>query len=303
MDCERPVSEARDGAMRSLMSSALRRQLDEIGQQVGTPVVYLKAAWADPVLYGGKGERAGVDVDALVHPASFERFAAALEGRGFRRYQHESPAFESYFRDKAWTFFPERGALSVDLHCGVGDPFWFRLPTEPLLERAISYDGASGPVLSLSPEDQILYAAVHYANHIYQIDGRHLEDVARLVRARPIVWPDVMARARAAGMRLPLLLLLEALRAGGADVPETLTPSPGFGLSARRALCRRWIVTTPVLGRRRASPDLMEYLVLRPLLSDRPSALPRVITQLMLPLLRDRLSAPRASGSIFGGRA
>ena len=112
-----------------------------------------------------------------------------------------------------------------------------------------------------------------------------------------------MARARAAGMRLPLLLLLEALRARGADVPETLTPAPGFVLRARRALCRRWIVTTPVLGRRRASPDLMEYLVLRPLLSDRPSALPRVITQLMLPLLRDRLGAPRAAGSIFGSRA
>lgn len=291
------MSDARGQALRSMIVRSQRQQLDDIGRQLGTPVVYLKAAWADPVLYGGVGRRAGVDVDLLVDPGRFESFGRVLEERGFERYRHPSPALESYFRNKEWTFLPERrGDPSVDLHCALGDPDWYQLPTEALLARATSYDSVHGPILSLSPEDQILYAALHYANHLYAIDGRHLEDVRRLIDSRPVAWQDVTARARAARMRLPLLLLLEALRLGGADVPgESISPA-GLGLSARRALCRRWIVTTPALGRCRASSDLTDYLVLRPLLSDRAFALPRVMVQFGLPRLIERLTAPRVRG-------
>jgi hypothetical protein len=47
----------------------------------------------------------------------------------------------------------------------------------------------------------------------------------------------------------------------------------------------------PTLGRHRTSGDLIDYLVLRPLLSDRPFALPRVIVQFGLPRLYERLRA------------
>jgi len=137
------MSDARGEAIRSMITRALRQQLDDIGRQVGTPVVYMKAAWADPVLYGGLGRRAGVDVDLLVHPGRFESFARELEARGFQRHRHPSPAFESYFRDKEWTFLPQRGALSVDLHCALADPNWFQLPAEAVLARATAYDSVS----------------------------------------------------------------------------------------------------------------------------------------------------------------
>jgi hypothetical protein len=243
------------------------------------------------------GRRAGVDVDVLVHPGRLESLGRALEARGLARYRQPTAALESYFRDKEWTFrSSRRGEPSVDLHCALGDPYWFQLPTEPVLARATTYDGPHGPILSLSPEDQILYAAVHYANHLYVIDGRHLEDVARLIGSRPIDWHEVVARARDARMRLPLRLLLDALRIGGADVPAQLIGPAGIGLRARRALCGRWIVTTPTLGRRRASGDLTDYLVLRPLLSDRVFALPRVIVQFGLPRLRERLGSSWVRG-------
>lgn len=291
------MSEARGKALRSMIVRALREQLDGIGSALGTPVVYLKAAWADPVLYGGLGRRAGVDVDLLIRPDRFESFGRALEERGFQRYRHPTPALESYFRDKEWTFLPaRRGEPSVDLHCALGDPGWFELPTEAVLARATIYDSPHGPILSLSPEDQILYAALHYANHLYAIDGRHLEDVTRLINARSVAWPDVVARARASRMRLPLLLLLEALRAGGADVPAEAIASASRGLGTRRALCRRWIVTTPALGRCRSTGDVTDYLVLRPLLSDRALALPRVIVQFGLPRVIERLRARTAGG-------
>jgi hypothetical protein len=289
------MSDARDQALRSMIARSLCQQLDDIGERVGTPVVYLKAAWADPVLYGGLGRRAGVDVDVLVRPDRFASFGRALEERGFARYRHPSAALERYYGDKEWTFLPSRpGEPSVDLHCALGDPHWFVLPTETVLARATTYDGTHGPILSLSPEDQLLYAALHYANHLYAIDGRHLEDIVRLVGARPIAWQDVVARARSARMRLPLLLLVEALRNVGGDVPPALLRTIGLGLRARRALCGRWIVTAPTLGRRRASGDVTDYLVLRPLLSDRALAPPRVLVQFGLPRLRERLTTSRA---------
>src|SRR2546430_12838012 len=92
------------GLVQSLVIKAQRRLLDQIGQKVATPVVYLKAAWADPVLYGGTGQREGSDIDVLVRPPAFFAFARALEGLGFRRYVVPWLRASFRFGYKAWTF-------------------------------------------------------------------------------------------------------------------------------------------------------------------------------------------------------
>jgi hypothetical protein len=284
------------GLIQSLLIKDQRRLLDQIGRRVGTKVVYLKAAWADPVLHGGRGERTGSDIDILVAAGAFEAFAGELLDRGFRRYRHPSPAHERYFGHKEWAFFPPAGRLPVDLHREVTEPIWWNLPGEELLARAIAYDSVDGPILSLSPEDQILYTAAHYANHLYDLDGRHLGDCQRLLAAHAIDWALVAARARAAHLRLPLLLVVQALAARGCNVPRRISGALGeesalraILLETRRRIATRFVVTGPALRRRGPRSRLIDYAVMRPLLSDRLSALPRVVARHGLPWLRERL--------------
>jgi hypothetical protein len=266
------------GLVQSLLIKAQRRLLDGVGRQVGTPVVYLKAAWADPVLYGGRGERAGGDVDVLVRPASFAAFARALEGLGFRRYT--VPWLRASFRwgYKAWTFEGRPHWVTVDLHRGIAEPPWFELPADQCVDRAITYDSVDGPILSLCPEDQVLYAATHYGQHRFSIDQKHLDDTERLVRTRAIDWTVVLDRARPLGLEVALLLMLESLRARGAEVPAT---AEGPALRWRLAFARRWVSTGPELERRFPMTRVVDNAIRMPLLSGRATALPRFIAGYM----------------------
>jgi hypothetical protein len=231
-------------------------------------VVYLKAAWADPVLYGGTGQRWGSDIDVLVRPSAFFAFARALEAQGFRRYV--VPWLRATFRlgYKAWTFEGLPRWMTVDLHRGIAEAPWFDLPPGPCIDRAVAYDSVDGPILSLGPEDQILYAAAHYGQHRFTIDHRHLDDIERLLAIRAVDWPVVFERARPLGLAVPVGLLLESLRARGVGVP---LPPPSW----RLAYAHRWV--SPRLERRLPPSRFVDNAVRMPLLSGRPAALPRFV--------------------------
>jgi len=272
-------------------SMAIRRQrivLDEVGREVGTRVVYLKAAWADPVLYGGRGARLGVDVDVLVSASKFEAFAQALARRGFRRQEHPAHPV-SAFVGKDWTFDAPAGFVPVDLHRSLAVPPWFDLPGAGPLDRAREYESLDGPILSLSPEDQVVFLAAHYGTHVFDLDDRHLGDVVRLLRTHAVDWLAVEARGREAGLSVVLALCLSAIRAQGIDLPaRLLAPSGG----AFRARWLQRFVDVPALARRRRWPRQLELLLLMPALSDRPTALPRFLARYLRYRIADLL-APR----------
>jgi hypothetical protein len=274
--------------VQSLVVSAQRRELDAIGRQSGTPVLHLKATWADPVLYGGRGARLGGDMDILVRAEAFDSFGSALEARGYRRHCFASSWQDRYFTYKEVTFLSPAGALPVDLHRELTNPFWFDLPAAGCIDRAIWYESVDGPILSLGPEDQVLYAALHYANHVFTLDDRHIEDVARLLAMKEVNWGLLRARSRSAGAQMALGLVLECLHARGANVPSDALRLGG-ALGVRQRLLRRWVSTGRGLKLLRPRGQRFDYLVLRPLASDRYTALPRLLLRYGPPWLRERL--------------
>ncbi len=266
------VNVASLGLQQSLYIMSQRRLLDELGARVGTPVLYLKAAWADPVLYGGRGLRPGCDLDILVRPARFVAFAEALLGEGFRRFREPWHMASQRLVGKAWLYLPPSASdlVAVDLHRGVADEPWFQMSADGLLDRAVAYTSVDGLIWSLSPEDQIVYAATHYANHRYEMKHHHLDDVVLLLQKHPVAWDLVWSRAGRAQAMLPVMLLAEALRRRGVVVPSP--PAKGAWLRWRSRMLRACFPNVETLSRQTRR---LEVATLMPLLSDSALALPR----------------------------
>jgi len=261
------------GWVQSLLFHRQRELLREVAREVGADLLFLKAAWADPVLYGARGERTGSDLDVLVSPGRFEAFAAALEQRGFRRY--EPPRYRATIEwgSKEWTYGHPGAWMPVDLHRELAERPWFDLDASAVFSRARDWRAGAETIRSLGAEDQLLYAALHYANHLYEIDERHAGDVIRLLVREALDWSLVFREADRGGMRLAVQLLLEHLRARGVNVPATPWESDPW-MRARRRIIGRWIEAGESLRRRRPMGRRSGVLLERPVLSDRWGGLP-----------------------------
>jgi hypothetical protein len=268
------------GLQQSLLIQLQRRLLDEAGAKVGTPVVYLKAAWADPVLYGGSGERTGTDLDVLVRPSLFKSFGKALDAVGFVRHREPWHMVTHRLIGKAWLYQPPPNALPVDLHRNLSDSPWFSIPINDWIDRAISYDSVDGPILSLAPEDQVIYASSHYASHRYTLGPQHLNDVVRLLAAHSVNWQVIKHRAQQGDIRLPLALFVDALRQRGVSAPD-LVSDPSFVAPWRVAYVRRWLRLEPKL-QRPSSLSSTDLIGLMPVLSGNPTALPHFAARFAL---------------------
>ena len=257
----------------SLMVALQRRELMQLADSLGTQILFLKAAWADPVLYGGRGERYGADLDALVPENAFARFTTALKSAGYkRRVIPTHPVMSLSYREAAFLAAPPK--VTIDLHDALGCWPWYELPTSDCFDRAIAYPSVDGPIWSLSPEDQVLYAALHYANHAMQLDDRHMEDVIRLLERFPIDWTLLEKRATTGGFLLPLAWVFEQLqhRLNVPNVPISLTTQAKVRLFFAKLSRQRILFSS-----RRFSH--CRDIVIRTLLSSRTLALPRFMVR------------------------
>jgi len=240
----------------------------EIGDEIGTPVLFLKAVWADPVLYAGSGRRAGADLDILVRPERFSAFAKRLRQLGYQGLQTDNPLVMA---SKAWMFGPPHHGYVIDLHRGLAEEPYFTYPVGPLFERAHRYAGAYGPVLSLSPSDQILYAALHHANHGFDFRGQHIDDAAAVAQRFSIDWEYVLTTASIGGFRLAVFWLLGELRERSVAVPTLF--------ATRRETRRLRVIRHLVRSRRLGRPGLWRRRVrlVNLLTTSRLTALPRAL--------------------------
>ena len=255
---------------RSLAVKRQREMLDAIGVRAGTKVVYLKAAWADPVLCGGRGERFGTDIDVLIAPTSFEAFGRELEALGFRR-----DALLAHHAQRGSPFRAPRGLIDVDLHHALGQRPWFPLDDAGLLERAHPWESVDGPIMGLCAEDQVVHAVTHHAGDRFTLDDRHTTDIVRLLGRQSVAWDRVRATCAEAKLEIALHVFAGMLRKRGAAAPDfPLTRPQQLRLHAlRRAFAidgqrRFWTKS-------RKANIRLELVFLLPLLSTRTTALAR----------------------------
>lgn len=297
------------GLVQSMVMRAQRDLVEKVATSMKSPALFLKAAWSDPVLYGGVGERYGTDMDLLVRPDDFTRFVDALSARGFRPFRPLEGTQATYFEAKELSLLPPPGSayLTIDLHRALSDPGWFNVSLGPLFERAVHYDSPHGPIPSLSPEDQVVYACLHYAVHIFDLDERHLRDVHRMLSQRfrvegkehNVDWRKIKRLAKEAGVEATMCLLLDALR----ELGTTNLPKGGIALHdwMRARLVRGLIGKKGVISRARPRSRALDYGIVRPLLSDDRLAGPRFWWRYGRPWVREAvLRSTQSFGRLSG---
>lgn len=284
--------QAAERLARSLQVKRQRGLLDSIGERLGTPVVYLKAAWSDPVLYGGRGERSGTDIDILVSRKARFAFADELARHGFRPERQLA-----HHLQRGWQMWPPDGDISVDLHAGIGELPWFPIDPIGLLKRSHDWDGVDGSLLALCTEDQVVHAVAHYAADRFNLDERHLGDIVRLLAARSVDWDAVTETCALAHMRIPLYIFAAMLRRRGARVPDIALPAAE---RSRLAALEAVFFSAPEARRfytdNFATNVRIDLLFFFPLLSTRVTALPRLLTSAVTSRVRSAISHTSAPG-------
>jgi Uncharacterised nucleotidyltransferase len=208
----------RQNAGRTLLLTAELLRLLDIFEAASIPLVPFKGpalAWS---LYETPALREMSDLDVLVRPRDANRAIGLLRSHGYRpRFSCVDRRF--FAADREMHFDREDGQVAVDLHWGLL-PRFFPLDASAFFERLAPVPIAGRQVLTLCPEDLLLFLCVHGSKHGWTWLG-WLCDVARLIDRCAVNWDDVLARAQAGHVSRCLSLGLTLARdLLGAAAPE-----------------------------------------------------------------------------------
>lgn len=268
-----------------LLAVELLRGLLSAFEREGVPVIPLKGPTLAEALYRDPGLRPFTDLDLLVQRADLPRALRLLSALGYHHLDvGHSLSHGLAYRNAACfvsTATPPAGFL-VDLHWGFVDYPGVApagaIDHQEVWGRAVKVEGWDQPVLSLCPEDLLIYLALHLTFH-HALSGLLWQlDLALLLRRHgpELNWEDVAERAHRWRVAGALYFALRGVEEQfGVGVPVSLlTRLRPYGL--RRAvldwLCRR---TDERLGR-------LDHLIIL-LLTDRRSDLLRALARGTVP--------------------
>lgn len=181
------------------------------------PAACFKGPLLSEVVYGEMALRQAGDIDLLIAREHFFQARKLLESLGYQMYPQLTPAQLSshlafhceiqFMRDEWFTV--------VDLHWGLAPrSFVFGLHGEEVMTRLQTVVLAGSPLETFSPEDLLLYQAMHGAKHLWR-KLEWISSLAALVQAfETSSWPTLVERtlkARATKILALGLRLVETL--------------------------------------------------------------------------------------------
>jgi hypothetical protein len=229
--CPEAVPPAALAEMRRFNQGTARRALRLTGELLkilalleshAIPAIPLKGPVLAQVAYGDLTLRQFSDLDLLVRPQDFRQARNLLFSAGYRQEHALTPRQEQVqfrrFYDLSF-LHPERNKL--ELHWRLLDHQGGGPDAAAAFAGKMPVTLAGKTVYSLAPADLLLFLCLHATYHRWERLS-YLNDVARLLQAQgPWDWPDLLAKARQAGLRRMLLLGVSLARELlGAPVPD-----------------------------------------------------------------------------------
>lgn len=203
----------RDSARHNLLLAAELLRLMDCFVERGIDPVPFKGPVAAVRIYGDLALRACGDIDLLVEPAVHDAAERLLEAQGYVVEQRYPAAMQS----SLW--HPQR-RLSIDLHWGM-PPDILKLRADRLRKKLEPVTLLGRRVLTFSPRDTLLIAAVNATKEYWKPSLHQLCDIAALTRDYSAAdWETALHRAQWIGCRRMLLAaVLLAHRLLGASLP------------------------------------------------------------------------------------
>jgi hypothetical protein len=214
----------RKHAMRNL---SIYRELVAVTQMLDArniPSIALKGAFLARFAYPEPGLRPMRDLDLLLRPEQAVQAFGLLKECGYRSLFDGLP--EAYFADR--NHLPPLegpGGISIELHHRLIAPGPLRADAgefeNAMWARSVLETVGGIQIRFPCPEDMLLHLCMHATlDHRLDLGPLALADVAFLLEARRINWPDFLAVASGGNwQRCALLLLYLARRHLGAKVP------------------------------------------------------------------------------------
>ncbi|HEV7524958.1 MAG TPA: nucleotidyltransferase family protein [Acidimicrobiia bacterium] len=228
-----PRPELDPAVRRRLASAVLQNRLDHariasdlnylagIFESLPTPWLIVKGPAVAATLYCPPELRAAGDIDVLIVPEHFAGAIELLERAGHPIDDANWPLVRRLTAGQLHIVLP--GGTPLDLHWhllfAAEERRRYRLTTEELVERARPATIAGAELLTLDPVDTLVHLCFHAANEGADRLG-WLSDVARAAAVPGLDWDEVVARATAWRMQLPVATVLQrSAQELGAPVP------------------------------------------------------------------------------------
>ena len=201
-------------------------------EPLGSPWIVVKGPAVAATLYPRADLRNAGDIDVLVGPAQFAAAVELLARAGHPVDDANWPLVRRLTAGQLHVLLP--GGTPLDLHWHLlftaAERERYPLTTAELLARRRTVDIAGAELCTLDPADTLVHLSFHAANE----GGDRLSwlaDVARAAAAPALDWDDVVRRATAWRMPLPVATVLQRARQQlGAPVPpdvlRRLAPAP-----------------------------------------------------------------------------
>lgn len=189
---------------------AILRRVDGALQAHGLRAVVLKGPLFAERFYVRPSTRATSDIDLLVTEGTLDAAAAALTTVGY--HASGDPREEWYRREHHHLHLANPHALPLELHFHAYRGFGSTMRSEPLLARSTPPADASLAALSvLSPEDEVVYLAVHAAAHRFVRLGWLYDLVLLVASMSDAALMVARERARDCGYARPVAFAAELL--------------------------------------------------------------------------------------------
>lgn len=211
-----------------LWSQSLEQTLGEVLAELedaAIKTVLLKGPILSERLYGDATVRLSTDLDLLIRPADLDRAVQALHPLGYKA--PDGPAEQYYRRHHHHLALDRPKGPRVELHFRAFTGFGIEIRAEEFVERSGRYPSSRGLACSiLSPEDELLFLAIHAAGHGLARLG-WLYDIKIWLRKYPHVhWPIVFARARRRQVEKALAFTLAVVHCWfGVAIPSSKRPT------------------------------------------------------------------------------
>jgi len=172
---------------------------EDVTRILGEAILALDGAEVPYVVMGGlvaavfARPRSTDDIDVFVKPEHASRALEALREADFEVEEH----------DPMWLFKAWKDGVLVDVIFRSSGEVYL---DDEMLQRAVEGECRGTPMKMISPEDLLVIKAVATAEH----GSHHWYDALGIIARNPIDWAYLVERARQAGPRRVLSLLLYA---------------------------------------------------------------------------------------------